>query len=106
MRGFRRGKHNATLFHTAQSDVRMSVRGKDGVCLSDEDGLHHVDPFSNQKYTAKDQGTRGFKDSDAKRLLFLYRVFRVGTDQVGLFLEIEPFHSSSGNLDATRTPRQ
>ena len=42
------------------------------------------------KYTAKDMGTLGFEDSDAKSLLFLNRVFRVGTDDREQYLDIEP----------------
>ena len=41
--GFRRGKHNATLFHIPNQDVRKAVRGDDFVSLSDDDGLKHVD---------------------------------------------------------------
>ena len=35
-------------------------------------------------------GTLGFEDSDVKSLLLLNRVFRVGVDQIGQYLDIEP----------------
>ena len=41
--GFRRGKHSAALFHSTIQDVRMAVHGDDFVCLSDDDGLKHID---------------------------------------------------------------
>ena len=70
-RGFRRGKHSAALFHNPNQVVRMAVRGDDSVCLSDDDGLKHIDKLLKSKYTAKDMGTLGFGESDAKILLFL-----------------------------------
>ena len=55
-------------------------------------------------------GTLGFEDSDVKSLLLLNRVFRVGVDQTGQYLDIEldldTLHSSSVNRDALRTPKQ
>ena len=33
LRGFRRGKHSAALFHNPNQDVRMAVHGEDFVCL-------------------------------------------------------------------------
>ena len=56
-------------------------------------------------------GTLGFEDSDVKSLLLLNRVFRVGVDQTGPYLDIEldfetKLHSSSVNRDALRTPKQ
>ena len=60
-------------------------------------------------------GTIGFEDSDAKSLLLLNRVFRVGVDQTGQYLDIEPdlrhaslVISESGcntNTKAVSTPR-
>ena len=79
--GLRRGKHSAALFHNASADVRIAVHSNDFVCLSHEDGLNHSDSLVKSKYTAKNMDTLGFKDSDAKRLLLLSRVFRVGTDK-------------------------
>ena len=35
-------------------------------------------------------GTLGFEDSDVKSLLLLNRVLRVGVDQTGQYLDIEP----------------
>ena len=58
--------------------MRMAVRGDDFVCLSDDNGLKHIDSLFKSKYTAKDMGTLGFDDSDLKSLLLLNRVFRVG----------------------------
>ena len=99
-----------SLFHTAKLDARMSVRCDDLLCLSDVDGLNHIESLLKSKYTAKDLGTLGFEDSDSKLLLFLNRVFKVGTNQTAQFLDIEPdirhAPSSSTNLDATRTLRQ
>ena len=88
--GFRRGKHSAALFHNPNQDVRMAVQGDDSVCLSDDDGLKHIDSLLKSKHTAKDMGTLGFEDSDVKSLLLLNRVFRVGVDQTGQYLDIEP----------------
>ena len=76
--GFQRGKHIAALFHNPNQDVRMAVHGDDFVCLSDDDGLKHIDSILNSKCTAKDMGTLGFEDSDVKSLLWLNRVFGVG----------------------------
>ena len=87
--GFRRGKHSTALFQYSNADVRIAVRGDDIVCLSDGDGLKHIDSLLKSKYTAKDMGTFGIEDSDVKSLLLLNRVFRVGTDQTGQFLDIE-----------------
>ena len=80
--GFRRGKHSGALFHNPNLDVRMAVHGGDFVWLSDDDGLKHIDSLLKPKYTAKDTGTLGFKDSDVKRFLLCNRVFRVGVDQM------------------------
>ena len=79
--GFRRGKHSAALFHNPIQDVRMAVHGDDFVCLSGDDGLEHIDSLLTSKYTAKDMGTLGFEDSDAKSLLLLNRVSKVGVHQ-------------------------
>ena len=110
LRGFRRGKHCATLFHNPNQDVRMTVHGDDFVCLSDDDGLKHIDSLFKSKYTAKDIGTLGFEDSDVKSLLLLNRVFRVGVDQTGQYLDIEPdlrhAPSSSVKQDAIQTLKQ
>ena len=65
------------------------MHGDDFVCLSDDDGLKHIDSLLKSKYTAKDMGTLGFEDSDVKSLLLLNRVFRVGVDQTGQYLDIE-----------------
>ena len=57
-------------------------RDDDFVCLSDDDGLKHVDGLLKFKETAKDMGTLGFADSDVTSLLLLNRVFRVGVGQL------------------------
>ena len=90
--GFRRGKHSAALFHNPNQDVRVAVRGDDFVCLSDDDGLKHIDSLLKSKYTAKDMGTLGFEDSDVKIFLLLNRVLRVGVDQTGQYLETRTTH--------------
>ena len=87
--GFRRGKHSAALFHNPNEEVWMAVHGDDFVCLSDDDGLKHIDSLLKSKYTAKDMGTLGFEDSDVRSLLLLNRVFRVGVDPTGQYLDIE-----------------
>ena len=58
------------------------------------------------EYTAKDMGTLGFEDSDVKSLLLLNRVFRVGVDQTGQYLDIELDwrHSPLINTKAVSTP--
>ena len=114
--GFRRGKHSAALFRNPNQDVRMAVHGDDFVCWSDDDGLKHIDSALKTKYTAKDMGALGFEDSDLKGLLLLNRVFRVGVDQTGQFLDIELdlrhaplIISESGcntNTKAVSTPRE
>ena len=65
------------------------MHGDDFVCLSDDDGLKHIDSLLKSKYT-KDMGTLGFEDSYVKSFLLLNRVFRVGVDQSGQYLDIEP----------------
>ena len=102
--GFRRGKHSAALSHNPNQDVRMAVHGDDFVCLSDDDGLEHIDSLLKSKYTAKEIG---FEDSDVKSLLLLNRVFRVGVDQTGQYLNIEPdLRHAPVNQDAIRTLKQ
>ena len=88
-------------------DVRRAVRGDDFVCLSDDDGLKHIDSLLKSKYTTKDMGTLGFEDSDVKSFL-LNRVFRVGVHQTGQLLNptSDTHHSSSMNQDAIRTLKQ
>ena len=51
----------------------MAVHGVDFVCLSDDDGLKHIDSLLKSKNTAEDMGTLGFGDSDVKSLLLLNR---------------------------------
>ena len=61
-------------------------------------------------------GTLAFEDSDVKSFLLLNRAFRVGVDQTGQYLDIEPdlrhaplIISESGcntNTKAVRTPRE
>ena len=63
--GFRRGKHSAALFQNPNQDVRLAVHGDGFLCLSDDDGLKHIDSFLKSTYTAKGMGTLGFEDSDA-----------------------------------------
>ena len=87
--GFRRGKHSAALFHNPKHDVRMAVHGDDFVCVSDDDGLKHIDSLLKSKYTVKDMGTLGFEDSDVKSLLLLNRAFTVAVHQTGQHLDIE-----------------
>ena len=72
--------------------------------------------MTKSKCTAKDMGTLGFEDSDVTSLLLLNRVFRVGVDQTGQYLDIEPdvrhaplIISDSGcntNTKAVSTPRE
>ena len=86
------------------------------MCLSDDDGLKHIHSFLKSKYTTKDMGTVGFEDSDVKNIQLLKRVFRVGVDQTGQYLDIEPdlshaplIISESGcdtNTEAVSTPRE
>ena len=65
--GFRRGKHSAALFRNSNEGVEMALRGDDFVCLSDDNGLKHIDKLLKSKQTAKDMGTLGFEDSDVKK---------------------------------------
>ena len=67
------------------------MHGDDFVCLSDDDGLKHIDKLlEKNKYTAKDMETLGFEESDVRSLLLLNRVFKVGVDQTGHNLESTP----------------
>ena len=91
------------------------MHGGDFVCLSDDDGLKHIDKLLKSNYTTKDMGTLGFEESDVKSLLLLNPVFRVGTDQTGQYLDNEldlrhapPIISESGcnaNTKTVSTPR-
>ena len=100
----------------ANHDVSMAVHGDDFVCLSDDDGLKHIDSLLKSKYTAKGMGTLGFEGSDVKSLLLMNRAFRVGVDQTGQYLDIEPdlrhaplIINESGcktNTEAVSTPRE
>ena len=92
------------------------MHGDDFVCLSDDEGLGHIDSLLTSKYTAKDIGTLGFEDSDVQSLLLLNRVFRVGVVQTGQYLDIESdlrhaplIISESGcstNTEAVGTPQE
>ena len=85
--GFRRGKHSAALFHNPNQDVRMAVHGDDFVCLSDDDGLKHIDTLLKSKYTAerhRNTWTRRLGCGES------FCVFRVRTDQARHFLDTEP----------------
>ena len=77
--GFRRGKHSAALLQS-ESRCEKWLCTATTVCLSDDDGVKHIDSLLKSKYTAKDMGTLGFEDSDVKSLLLLNRVFKVGVD--------------------------
>ena len=56
------------------------------VCLDSNTSTVFSSPSSQQKIWEY----FGFEDSDVKSLLLLNRVFRVGTDQTGQYLDIEP----------------
>ena len=60
------------------------------LCLSDDDGLKHIDSLLKSNTQRKTWGTLGIEDSDVKSLLLLNRVLRVGVDQTGQYLDIEP----------------
>ena len=94
----------------------MAVHGDDFVCLSDEDGLKHIDSLLKSKYTAKTWERWDSKIQKVKSPLLLNRVFRVGVDQTGQCLDIELdlrhaplIISESGcntNSKAVSTPRE
>ena len=86
--GFRRGKHSAALFHNPNQDVRMAVHGDGFVCFFQTmmDSNTSI-VFSNPNTQRKTW--EGFEDSDVKSYLLLNRVFRVGVDQTGQYLDIE-----------------
>ena len=81
-----------------------------------DDGLEHIDSLLKSKYTAKDMRSLGLEDSDVRSLLLLNRVLRVGVDQTGQYLDIEPdlrhaplVITESGyntNTEAVSTPRE
>ena len=74
--------------------IRTKMRGRQCtattlcVCQTMMDSKH-IDSLPKSKYTAKEMGTLGFGDSDVKSLLLLNRVFRVGVDRTGQYLDIE-----------------
>ena len=73
------------------------------MCLSDDDGLEHIDGLLKSKYTAKDMGTLG------QSLLLLNRVSRFGVDQTGQYLdsELDLRHAPRNtNTKAVSTPRE
>ena len=65
----------------------------------------HIDSLHKSKKTAKDMGTLGFEDSDLDSLLLLNRVFRVGTDQTGQYLDIEPVRMQYERQSSEHTTR-
>ena len=74
--GFRRGKHSAALFHNPNQDVTMTVHGDDFVCLSDDDGLKHIDSLLKSKYT-------WIRRLRREKPSVVESCFRVGVDQTG-----------------------
>ena len=58
----------------------MAVHGDDFECLSDEDGLNHIDSLIEPRNTAKDMETLGLEGPEAMRLLVLDREFPVETE--------------------------
>ena len=109
MGGFQRGKHSAALFHNPSQDVRMAVHGDDFVCFSNDGGINHIVKLHKSKYKAGDMGTLGFEASDKECLLLWHCVFRVLTDQIGHYSDVEPdlthapliFNKSGCNTDTT-----
>ena len=69
--GFRTCKHSAALFHNSNEVVRMAVHGDDCVCLSDDDGLKHIDSLPKTKHTAKDTGNPGIRRLRREKLSVL-----------------------------------
>ena len=59
------------------------------MCLSDGEGPKHIDKLLKSQCTAKDIVTLGFEGSGVKSLLLFNLVFKVGTDQIGQYLDIE-----------------
>ena len=53
-------RQSAALFHNPNQGARMAVHGDDFLCLSDDDGLKHIDSLLKSKYTEKDMETLGF----------------------------------------------
>ena len=84
---FEEGKHSAALFFNPKDDMVMAAHGDDFVRSSDDEGLKHVDKRLMSKFTAKDMGTHGFEDSDAKSLLLFEPC--VSSWDRGQYLDIE-----------------
>ena len=61
----------------------MAVNGDDLLCLSDDNGLKHINSLLKSNYTVQDVVILGFEDSDVKSFLLLIGVFRVGIGQIG-----------------------
>ena len=64
----------------------MAVGGDDFVCLSDDDGLKHIDKTSQIQTHSERHGDTEIRRFVVKRLLLLNRVFGVGKDQSGKVL--------------------
>ena len=85
---FRVGKHSEAWFHNPNQDVRMTVHGDDFVFVKRWWTQTHRQ-FSQLQIHFEDR-TLGFENSDAKILLLLNRLLRVGVDQSEQYLDIEP----------------
>ena len=79
-------KHSA---HIPNQDVRMAVHGDDFVCLSDDDGLKHIDSLLKSKYTACVQ----------------LELIKLDNTWI-LNLTWDTHHSTPMNHDSIRTPKQ
>ena len=85
------------------------MHGDDFVCLSDDDGLKHIDSLLKSKYT-------WIRRLRREKPSVVESCFRVGVDQTGQYLDIEPdlrhaplIISESGcntNTKAVSTPRE
>ena len=92
------------------------MHGDDFVCLSDDDGLNHINHISNQNTRRRTWEHLDSKIRMRKVFCFLNRVFRVGVDQTGRYRDTEPdlthaplIISESGcntNTKAVSTPRE
>ena len=54
--GFRRGKHSEACFHNSNQDIIVAVHGDDFLCLSDDDGLDHIDTLLKIKIHSQRHG--------------------------------------------------
>ena len=57
----KRHTHRAALFHNPNQDARMAVHGDEFVCLSEDDGLKHIDSLLKIQIQSERHGNTGIR---------------------------------------------